>query len=165
MRVSRIVALGVIAVLALPVAALANHGKAGLWDVTVMMNMPDMPKIPPDQLAKMKAMGISIPNGNAMTVQHCMTAAEVAADRPPQMQHNQDCAMQNVHASGGIFSADMVCNGADMKGNGHLEVSYDADTHYKGQMTFSGVSHGHPANMTNKFEGKWVSADCGNVGH
>jgi hypothetical protein len=167
MRVSRIVAFGALAVgiVALPMAALAGHGKAGLWDVTVMMNMPNMPQIPPEQMAKMKAMGINIPNSHAMTVQHCMTAAEVAAERPPQMQHNGSCSQENVKFQNGTFTADMVCNGADMQGSGHVTVTYDSDTHYAGQMTFEGTSHGHPASMTNRFEGKWVSADCGTIGH
>jgi hypothetical protein len=154
-----------VAVVALPISAVASHGKAGLWDITVSMKMANAPQIPPDQLAKMKAMGITIPNGNTMTVQHCMTQAEVAADKPPQMQRNKDCAMQNIKSSGGAYSADMVCSGPDMTGNGHFQVSYDSDSHYAGQMTFSGTSHGHPAAMTNSFNGKWVSADCGNVGH
>jgi hypothetical protein len=169
MKASRVFGFGAIlavGMVALPLAALADHGKAGLWDVTVMMKMANAPQISPEQMAKMKAMGITIPNGNTMTVQHCMTAAEVAADKPPQMQRNQDCSMQNVKMSGGMFSADMVCNGKDMTGNGHVAVTYDsANTHYTGQMTFSGMSHGQPANMTNSFEGRWVKADCGNVGH
>lgn len=155
--------LAVVALAAAP--ALANHGKAGLWDVTITMSMPNMPKIPPDQLAKMRAMGVNVPTGNTMTVQHCMSAAEVAADNPPQMQQSNDCSMENVKSSGGAFNADMVCKGPEMQGNGHFQVSYDSDSHYAGQMTFSGMSHGHPATMTNSFDGKWVSASCGNVGH
>lgn len=162
---ARVGVLGMAAVAIVAAPALASHGKAGLWDITVKMSMPNMPQIPPDQLAKMKAMGVTVPNGNTMTVSHCMTPAEVAADTPPQMNQNQDCSMKNIKTSGGQFSADMVCNGADMKGNGHLSVNYDSDSHYAGQMTFAGMSHGHQAVMTNNFEGRWVSASCGTVGH
>ncbi|MGH6872291.1 MAG: DUF3617 domain-containing protein [Rhizomicrobium sp.] len=158
-------AAGIAAVAIVAVPALASHGKAGLWDVTVKMSMPNMPQMPPDQIAKMKAMGVSVPNGNTMTVQHCMTEAEVTADTPPQMQQNKDCSMQNMKQSGGSFSAEMVCNGPDMQGSGHFQVTYDSDSHYSGSMAFSGVSHGHPTTMTNNFEGHWVSASCGNVGH
>jgi tetratricopeptide (TPR) repeat protein len=133
-------------------AALASHGKVGLWDITVEMNMPN-------------AMGVQPPNGNTMTSQHCMTAAEVSSDKPPAMTHNKDCSMQNVNVSGGTYAADMVCSGPDMQGNGHVSTAFDSDTHYSGQMTFTGTAHGHPVDMTNSFEGKWVSADCGDVGH
>jgi len=159
-------AVGVLAVgiVALPLAAMASHGKVGLWEITLNVNLPNMPKIPPDQLAKMQAMGVHMPNGNTIVTQHCMTAAEVAADRPP-VQHQKDCAMQNEKMGGGSFSADMVCTGVEMQGSGHFNVSYDSDTHYVGEMTFSGTAHGHAATMTNKFEGKWVSADCGATTH
>ncbi len=169
MKASRLIGFGAVlaGVVALPFAAMADHGKAGLWDITVSMKLANMPKIPPDQLAKMKAMGITIPNMSTMTVQHCMTAAEVAADKPPQMQRsNKDCAMQDIKMYGGHYTADMVCKGPDMNGSGHFDVGYDAGgTHYMGKMTFVGTTHGHVADMTNTFEGHWIKADCGSVGH
>jgi hypothetical protein len=165
MKAVRAIVFGALAVGILPMAALASHGKVGLWNVTVKMSMPNMPQIPPDQLAKMQAMGVHVPNNSTMTVQHCMTAAEVASDKPPQMQHNKNCAMQNLNFSHGTFTGDMVCTGEDMQGTGHITVSYDSDTHYAGQMTFAGTAHGHPANITNDFEGSWVSADCGTAAH
>ena len=150
---------------ALSSAALADHGKPGLWNITTKMTMANMPQIPPEQLAKMQAMGIHMPGGNEMTTQHCMTAAEVKMDRPPLTGHAKDCTMQNLSVTGSSVKADMVCSSGDMQGNGHLSVSYDSDTHYAGQMTFVGTAHGHPANMTNSFEGTWLSADCGSVAH
>ncbi|HEX3674226.1 MAG TPA: DUF3617 domain-containing protein [Rhizomicrobium sp.] len=165
MRASHVLGLLAVGLAAVPVAALASHGKVGLWDITVSMSMPNMPQIPPDQLAKMKAMGVTIPNGNTMTVQHCMTAQEVAADEPPQMHQSQDCNMQNVKMTGGMYSADMVCKGSEMTGSGHLAVIYNNDTQYSGKMTFSGMTHGRPETMTNTFSGHWIKADCGDVGH
>jgi hypothetical protein len=167
MRASRVLSLGVLAIgiVALPMAALASHGKVGLWNVTIKVSMANMPQIPPDQLAKMQAMGVHVPNGSTMSVQHCMTAAEVASDKPPQMQHNDNCAMQNVSFSRGMFTADMVCTGKDMQGTGHVTATYDSDTHYTGHMAFNGTAHGHSANISNSVEGTWMSADCGTVGH
>lgn len=173
----RVLYVGAVAagVLALPIAAFASHGKAGLWDVTVTMSMggaamqmPDLSKLPPDQRAmveaQMKKNGVSM-NGNTVSSQHCMTAAEVATDKPPTMGHMKDCTVQNMKFAGGAMTADTVCSGADMTGNGHMSVSYSDDSHYSGKMTFNGTSHGHPVNMTNTFEGHWVSADCGGVTH
>ena len=77
---------------ALPIAAPGARGKAGLWEITTRMNMPGrLASIPPDQLARMQAMGMPMPNIQAFTTQHCMTAEEVAADRPPRMRNAQDC--------------------------------------------------------------------------
>ena len=46
-------------------AALASHGKIGLWNIAITMggnmpNMPDMSKLPPEAVARMKAMGMSM---------------------------------------------------------------------------------------------------------
>jgi hypothetical protein len=170
----RVLYFGAIAagVLALPMAAFASHGKVGLWQITTTMNMsgmpnmPDMSKLPPEAQAQMKKMGVQM-NGNTITTQHCMTAQEVAADRPPAaMQHMKDCTMQNMSFGSGAMNADMVCSTGEMTGKGHISVSYSGgDSEYVGSMSFSGTAQGHPINMTNSFQGKWISADCGGVTH
>jgi hypothetical protein len=150
-------------------AALASHGKEGLWSVTMTMGgntaMPDMSKLPPDVQARMKAMGVSA-HGNSMTVQHCMTAEEVATDQPRiDPQSAKTCKMSNEKMSGHTMSADLVCSG-DFTGTGHMEFNYDGDTHYTGEMKMSGTSKdGTPIQHDQKFDGTWVSADCGGVTH
>lgn len=54
-----------LAIVALAPAALANHGKVGLWSVTIKVGgnapaMPDMSKLPAEAVARMKAMGMSM---------------------------------------------------------------------------------------------------------
>jgi len=97
-----------------------------------------------------------------MTTQHCMTAADVAADKPPPMRNARSCTMSNVTHDAHSFSADMTCTG-EMEGHGHVSVSYDSDVHYSGSYSFSGSAQGHPQSMTTSFEGKWIAADCGTV--
>jgi hypothetical protein len=159
----RFVAAGLALAMALPGAALAGPGKAGLWEVSTKMG--GMPQMPPDQMAKMKAMGMQMPQEHTFTTQHCVTPEEAAATKPPPMGRNRECQMGKMNASGGAVSGDMTCKGSEMTGTGHFQVSYDSPEHYSGQMTFSGQSHGHPMNMTNSFEGKWLSASCGTVSH
>lgn len=152
------------AVAAVPSAALAAHGKVGLWEITTHMSMPGMAaQIPPEAMARMKAMGMQMPGNQTFTSQHCMTAEEVTQDKPPPMRHTQDCTMSNYTHDARAVNVDMVCKTADMEGQGHVSVNYDSDAHYSGSYTFTGSAHGHPANMTNSFEGKWISADCGSV--
>jgi hypothetical protein len=151
----------VVGAIALPAVALAAHGKVGLWEITTHMNMPNMmANIPPDQLARMQAMGVHMPNAQTMTTQHCMTAEEVAMDKPPPMRNASDCTVSNATHDAHTYAADMVCSG-QMQGHGHVSVAYDSDEHYSGSYSFSGSAHGHPAEMTTSFEGKWISADCG----
>ena len=154
----------VLGAVTLPVAALAAHGKVGLWEISTRMNMPGMmATMPPDALARMQAMGMHMPNGQTFTTQHCMTADEVAQDKPPPMRNAQDCTASNVTHSGQTLNVEMVCKGDNMDGQGHFTLTYDSDAHYTGNYTFTGTAHGHPANMSYTVEGKWISADCGSV--
>lgn len=144
--------------------AWAGHGKVGLWDVTVHVDSPKIPKISAADRAKMKKMGVSMPSGNTMTTQHCMTQKEVDSDVLTGMTQ-QGCTMKNAKSDGKSYSADMICSHAEMKGTGHITAEYDTPEHYSGKMTFTGTSNGKPAHVENHFEGKWVSASCGSVKH
>jgi hypothetical protein len=155
-----VVGLGVVA---LPVAAFAGHGKAGLWEINTQMSMPNMASMmSPDQMARMQAMGVHMPTTNSATTQYCRTAAQVAQDSPPPTRAGRECTMGNTKILGQTYSADMTCTGR-MQGTGHYSVTFDSDEHFSGSTSFTGTANGHPANMSNSFEGKWLSADCGTV--
>jgi len=161
-------AAGVAAVALVAAPALAGHGKAGLWDVTVTTNaggaaMPDMSKLSPEAQAMMRARGMTM-NGHTITVQHCMTQSEVDANNPPAMRNQKECKIANSRISGNAFSADMTCSG-EMTGTGHMEVTYDSPEHYAGKSTMSGTVNGHPMSTSTTFEGRWVGADCKGVTH
>jgi len=112
----------------------------------------------------MKAMGMSM-NGNSITTQHCMTAEEVATDTPHlDASANEGCTMSNVAHQGHSMSADMSCHG-DFKGSGHMQFTYDSDTHYSGELIMTGSVNGQPMNRNQKFDGHWVSRDCNGVAH
>lgn len=149
---------------ALPLGALASHGKVGLWEITTHMNMGNMmANIPPEALARMREHGVTMPNGQTFTSQHCMTAEEVASEKPPTPRNNSECSMSNMTHTATSFTADMTCSSETMQGRGHVAVTFDSSEHYAGNYTFSGTAQGHPQNMSYTFEGKWISADCGGV--
>ena len=153
----------VVAAIAAPCIALAAHGKVGLWEISTRVDMPNMmAQIPPEQMARMKAMGVQMPNGQTITSRHCMTAAEVAVDGPPPLRHADDCKMGNMSHDAHTLTADMLCSG-EMQGQGHLTVTYDSNEHYSGSYAFNGTAHGHPQNVNTSFEGRWISADCGSM--
>jgi Protein of unknown function (DUF3617) len=142
----RIMALAaaVTAVLALPQAALADHGKAGLWQITVSVAVKGVDYV------------------QTVMNQHCMTPQEVAGDSLASLP-NSGCAMKNTSDDGDTLSGDMVCTG-NMTGTGHMAITYDAPTHYSGKMTFVGTApNGRALDFTQNMEGRWVSASCGNV--
>jgi hypothetical protein len=145
MRLKSILVAATAVLIATGGVALADHGRAGLWQVTTKMAMPGMSQ------------------ERSFTTQHCMTPAEVKQNTLPPST-NADCKMVNEKVSGGSFTGDMVCTG-QAKGTGHIAVTYDNDTHYAGQMTMSMNAGGQSMKMTNSFEGKWISADCGKLAH
>lgn len=163
------VGCGLAALTIVAAPAIAGHGKAGLWDVTVTMDMsgmpgmPDMSKLPPEAQAAMRAQGVTM-NGGTMTVQHCMTQAEVDANGPPPMRNQKECKMANMQTGPNSFSADMTCSG-EMTGAGHIQVSFDSPEHYAGKTSIAGTADGHPFTNTTSFEGRWVSADCKGITH
>lgn len=160
----RIAAVGLSSVLLVGMSsqALALHAKPGEWQVTVKMDMAGMPQIPPEQLAKMRAMGIHVPmGGDAVTVTHCMTPSEAAMDKIPTMskEHEKYCSMQNLKTVADGMSADMVCTGK-VQGSGHMQVRFDSPEHYAGKVSMNIVADGRPMNSTTAFDAKWLSADC-----
>lgn len=153
----------------LPLVAYAGgHGKPGLWEVSTKMNFSgaSAPKIPPEQLAQMKQMGIKIPglSGDPIVVKQCISKEQAERDEPPRTQNDKSgCEMQNAKRDGRTFTADMVCTG-DMKGKGTMKVTNESSESYTGSMTFKGTQvRGGDVEMTNEFSGKWLGADCGDI--
>jgi len=153
------IGIAVAALAVLPAVAQTSHGKAGLWEVTSTMSMPNMPQMSPAQTAQMQAMGMHMPTGHTTTLQHCVTP-EQAASPIPLNSHNKDCALSNVKMDGRTYSGDVTCSG-EFQGQGHFSETFDSDEHYTGTSTMTGTSNGHAMNMSNTMEGKWISADCG----
>src|SRR5690242_6442533 len=127
MRITKSTVVVAVAVLGLAGAsgvAFASHGKAGLWTVDMSIAGQDTSKMPPNVLDRMKSMGM-VPNGSGgFTVQHCMTADEVADDsKMMDTSNNRDCQVANRQISGHSMTADLVCKG-QMTGSGHVSVNY-----------------------------------------
>jgi hypothetical protein len=147
-------------------SALANHGKAGLWQVTVTMGgddaarMPNMSNLPPEALAAMKAHGITM-GGNTISTQQCWSAQEFALNKaPPIGSHYKNCAMSNVSDTGAHMTADMSCTGSAIT-TGHVQFDWDSDDHFRGEVVVTGSQNGQPVTHDEKIEGRYLSADCG----
>lgn len=148
-------------------ASAAGEMKPGLWDMTMKSDaMKDvkMPKMTPEQLEQMKKMGIKLPDmhDGAMTVQVCMTKAMVERNEPPTRPQESGCQSKNMHRSGNSYSADIICDGPVLKGDGKATGTFTS-SEVNSVYDFKGTSHGKPITMHHETTGKWVSADCGNV--
>lgn len=167
MKPWKLLATLTIAAAVLPLqAATYSHGQPGLWEATAQMSFAKggLPPIPPEVLAQMKQMGRAPPDPTAPIVRKfCMTPQQAAEDKPPTPPQRGDCKLQNYQHSGNSFTADMVCSG-QTQGSGHMSVSYDSDQHYAGTMHFAGTDpRAGTVDMTTKFSGRWLGANCGSV--
>jgi hypothetical protein len=103
---------------ALPTLA-ADGLRPGQYDYMVNMEMPGMPFAMP-----------------AMTMQHCLTQADLDTGRQYQGQPNQDCEVKNLKQSPGKASMDLVCKDGTT-GKGEFTFGNDA-LHGKTTMTKDG---------------------------
>ncbi len=139
--------------------ALAKHGKAGLWNVTSTTEMA----FPPEAVAAMKKAGMAMPGTKPVTAQMCMSQAEVDSARPPHLDRTATgCDTKIVKETAAAMTATMTCKG-NMRGTGTIQVTYNGAEHYVGSYSFKGTSGGRPVDMTTRFKGDWVKADCGKI--
>jgi hypothetical protein len=146
-----------------PVAALAAHGRPGLWNVTTSMEMANMPQMPPEAMAMMKQRGMKMPGmGQPMTSQMCMTQEQVNGDMPPMHNREVNCTSKLLNQTATSVKAEVTCHGR-MEGVGRSEMSWRGNEHYEGTYSFKGSMEGHPQQISTRFSGDFVKADCGAV--
>jgi hypothetical protein len=139
--------------------ALAKQGKAGLWNVTSTTDIA----LPPETMAAMKKAGVAMPAAQPVTVQMCMSQAEVDSDNPPQMDRQATgCDTRIVKRTANAMTASMVCKG-NLKGTGSIQIAYEGAERYAGTYSFKGATGGQATNVTTRFRGQWLKTDCGKV--
>lgn len=158
--------VALIATLALccPLAGHAAGMKPGLWEMTMKSNGGAAAQIPPEKLEELRKRGINIPGAGA-PIRTCVTKEMAERDHPAMMSRSgpaSDCQMKNPQQSGNTFSADMVCNGPTMQGQGTTKVTYSGDS-YTSVSDFTGTARGRPINTHTEASGKWLGSDCGSV--
>ena len=144
----RILCLGAVALAVFAVPALAKQGKVGLWNVTSTTEMA----LPPKDAATMKAAGQSLPAAKPVTVQMCMSQAEVDSSQPPHLDPGSTgCSTKTTKQTATEMTAIMTCTG-NMKGSGNIQITYTGNEHYVGSYNFKSTSFGSPANITTRFK-------------
>ena len=148
-------------------ASAAGQIRPGLWEMTIKSDaFKNIPKMPPEQLNKMREMGINIPQmqDGGMVSKVCITREMAERDDATQLnQKESGCESKNYRRSGNSYSLDVVCNGPDLKGNGTMKGSYSGNERFSSTYDFKGTSHGQPVNHRQESSGKWLAADCGSV--
>jgi hypothetical protein len=141
--------------------------KPGLWEMKMKSDaLKNMPQMPPEQIEQMRKMGVNIPQmqDGAMVTKVCITKQMADSMETPGLEKNEmGCQTKNYKRSGNTYSADIVCNGADMKGEGKAKGTFNGDQGFSSTYDFKGTMHGQPVSQRHESSGKWLAADCGNV--
>jgi hypothetical protein len=136
-------------------------GKAGLWNSAMTMQLANMPQMPPEAMAQMRALGIAIPGmGAPIRTQVCITEAQAASTEPPPAQNG--CRNQNIQRNGNTMTGELVCTG-EMSGTGTFSFTQVSADQMNNKFTFKGTNRGQPADFSADIAMTFVSADCGNV--
>jgi hypothetical protein len=152
-----------------PIAAVAaaDQTRPGLWEMTMKSDaMKNMPQIPPEQMEQMRKMGINIPQmkDGGMVTKVCITRQMAERGHPPAMADKETgCQTRNYQRSGSGYSADVVCDGAMMKGEGKVKGNFSGNESFTSTYDFKGTMHGQPVSQHQETSGRWLAADCGSV--
>ena len=124
----------------MPLISSAATLTPGLYEYTIKMSMPGMPA--------------NAPAMPAQTVQHCLTAKDVATKGYGAPPKDSDCQMQDMKESGGQFSYRISCT-KPQKMDGNVKGSATA-TSVNMEMT---LAMGTRGTMTQTTSGKRIG-DC-----
>jgi len=140
--------------------------KAGLWETTMTMDPPaGMPQMSPEQIARMKQMGIDMPFGHPIVNQTCITPemAEKRKNYQPHMRPEDKCELKDYNATSSSASGTIVCDSNTMRGEGHFSATSNSDSSYSGTWDFNGTTSHGPMKMHATFGGRYLAASCGAV--
>jgi hypothetical protein len=148
-------------------AQAAGNMKPGLWEITTQSDaMQNMPKIPPAQIERMRKMGVDVPQfqNGAIVSKVCISKETAERSQWPQPdQGGKDCKTGAAQQQGSSYTADIVCDGPDMKGKGTLKASFASNESFSSSTDFKGTAGGRPIQDHSVTSGKWLGADCGSV--
>lgn len=123
--------------------ALAGPAKPGLWETKTTSD------------------------GETETDQHCIKANDNSFEQW-RGQINKGCKVTTLKNTATAQAYDYNCVSATQNGKGHLEMTFTSPTQYRAKLQFSGklIAGGKsiPLDMNMEQQGRWVSADCGDVG-
>lgn len=106
-------------------------------------------------------------DGETETDQHCIKANDNSFEQW-RGQINKGCTVTTLKNTATAQAYDYNCVSPTQNGKGHLAMTFTSPTQYRAKMQFDGklIAGGKsiPLNMKMEQEGKWVSADCGDVG-
>lgn len=142
--------------------------KMGLWETTVTSQMSGF-QLPPDVVARLKAMGRSAPGGPHTAVsQGCLTPEEWQKSMEKMSQPaSGDCTITHRQMETRKFSVDVSCkseHGGTTTGHWEIQATDDEHSHGSGHMASDAAGpNGQHFTMDMTINSHFVSASCGDV--
>jgi len=158
-------------------SAPAQTRAPGLWEHSVTMKSDDgaidgamaemqkqMAAMTPEQRKQMEAAmagrGIKMGATGGGSIKVCVTPEEAA--KTPEMRASAgQCTQKNMQRSGNTIKFKYECTQPPSAGEG--EMTFVSDKAYSGKTVMSSLDASKPQQMTMEMQGKWLSADCGDV--
>lgn len=144
----------------------------GLWEHSYSIKtesglvegaMSQLANLAPEQKAMMEQMmaaqGISLgPSGN--TIRVCISKEDAERGEVPQM--DSDCTQKILHRSANTLKVGFSCT-SDPPTRGEGEITFISPKAYTGKAVVQTTVQGVTEQMNIEQQGKWLSADCGDV--
>ena len=171
-----------LALLAAAGATQAQKVAPGLWETTMTMKsqggdmegamakmQSEMAKMTPDQrkmveemMAK-RGMGVGMGGaGKPNAVRTCISKERAEKmDIPEQQDPERNCKRETIERSSTTMKFKYACTNPPSTGQG--EYTFNGDKSYSGKMLIDTQVKGQPQRMEMQQQGKWISADCGEL--
>lgn len=157
----------VLALLVSGPALAADRMAPGLWEMSVQSDALQGIAIPTEQMEKLRALGIQVPNiaNGSATTRTCITPemARRADLAPAAGASKMGCTAKNTRFEGNHFSADLACNNPRVQGSGKVSGTFTSNKAFTASIQFNGLAQGVPVDQHGVATGRWLGASCGNV--
>ena len=165
----------------LPAAGAVQAQKVapGLWETTMTMKaqggemegamakmQSEMAKMPPEQRKLVDEMmakrGVGMAAGKPNTVRTCISKERAEnMDIADDHEKERNCKRESMERSGNTMKFKYTCTNPPSTGQGEYTIS--SDKSYSGKMLIDTQVKGQPQQMEMQQQGKWISADCGEL--
>ncbi|WP_293780234.1 DUF3617 domain-containing protein [uncultured Oxalicibacterium sp.] len=142
--------------------------RPGLWEISASSNLLSLvEQVPPDQRRQLgniaKQYGFVMPDirDGAATSRICVTPEMSAGNVLPNAYHRQSgCEARNARRDGNKYTADLYCEGDQVKGQGWTQATLTDAEHFTGKSAFKGLVHGVTVDEQANTSGRWIGTQC-----
>ena len=142
--------------------------RPGTWEISASSNLLSLvDQVPPDQRRQLgnlaKQYGFVMPDikDGAASSRVCVTPDMAVQNVLPTSYHRQSgCETRNAKRVGNLFTADLFCEGEQIKGQGRAEATLNNPENFTGKSSFKGLVHGVAVDEQATTSGRWISESC-----